>query len=306
MTRLTKRTRHMQRMRALKAEKSLGTAGPVDPIEHNVHWEGLSDSDTESEIELSNAEDSITNEDDDAFKRLLKAAKTQCEPSAHTTTFPYQRGSVQSSRHLRRIGTAAEELRQEAQRHSQSIELFFSSTPAPSSSSQTTQQNRRKAIEDLEKKLKSKTNALEGQCLKRHRAVLALLYSTQSRVDGTTRQMLCKQVAATFNSGKYFGEQLVKWERGWIQDRCIPEGSQGMHAKVSSWFNDEGVQIAVREWCAGQGERKRSSTYIGRLMCSLALIRTVIRYYCLWSRKGYWRPSRVTTRHHDHPQVFGR
>jgi hypothetical protein len=302
MTRLTKRARHLKRMLASRAEKkSLGTAVPVDPIEHDVHWEGLSDSDTESEIELSDTEDTITNEDDDAFKRLLKAAKTRAESSTPITTFPYQRGSVQSSRHLRRIGTAAEELRQAAQSHSQSIGLFFPSTPAPSSPSQTTQQKRRNAIEDLEKKLKSKTNGLEGQCLKRHRAVLALLYSTQSRVDGTTRQMLCKQVAATFNRGKYFGEQLVKWERGWIQDRCIPEGSQGMHAKVSSWFNDEGVQIAVREWCAGQGERKRSSTYIGRLMCSLALIHTVIRYYCLWSRKGYWRPSRVTTCHHDHP-----
>jgi len=304
MARLTKRARHLKRMVASRVEKkSLGTAVPVDPIEHDVHWEGLSDSDTESEIELSDTEDTITNEDDDAFKRLLKAAKTRAESSTPITTFPYQRGSVQPSRHLRRIGTAAEELRQAAQSHSQSIGLFF---PSPSSPSQTTQQNRRNAIEDLEKKLKSKTNGLEGQCLKRHRAVLALLYSTQSRVDGTTRQMLCKQVAATFNRGKYFGEQLVKWERGWIQDRCIPEGSQGMHAKVSSWFNDEAVQIAVREWCAGQGERKRSSTYIGRLMCSLALIHTVIRYYCLWSRKGYWRPSRVTTRHHDHPRVFGR
>ena len=47
----------------------------------------------------------------------------------------------------------------------------------------------------------------------------------------------------------------MEWEGTWIRHRLIPEGKRGCHAKTSSWFND-GVQIAVREWCAGAGESK--------------------------------------------------
>ena len=50
-------------------------------------------------------------------------------------------------------------------------------------------------------------------------------------------------------------------EGTWIQERKISEGKQGCNAKVSSWFNDEGVQMAVREWCAGVGERKFSRNF---------------------------------------------
>jgi hypothetical protein len=48
----------------------------------------------------------------------------------------------------------------------------------------------------------------------------------------------------------------VEWERTWIQERTISEGKQGCFAKTFSWFNDEGVQLAVREWCAGAGDSK--------------------------------------------------
>jgi hypothetical protein len=35
-----------------------------------------------------------------------------------------------------------------------------------------------------------------------------------------------------------------------------PGRETGCYARTFSWANDEGVQIAVREWCAGQGDSK--------------------------------------------------
>ena len=88
--------------------------------------------------------------------------------------------------------------------------------------------------------------------------MLALLYITQSRQGGDTREELSYNVARTFNKGLYFARKVVEWERSWIRERKIPEGKRGYFAKTFSWFNDEGVQIAVREWCAGAGESKFS------------------------------------------------
>ena len=36
----------------------------------------------------------------------------------------------------------------------------------------------------------------------------------------------------------------------WRNERLIPDGRQEHFAKVSSWFNDEKVQLAVREYLA--------------------------------------------------------
>ena len=36
--------------------------------------------------------------------------------------------------------------------------------------------------------------------------------------------------------------------------RNIGEGRKGCYSKTESWLNDEGVQLAVREWLAGATE----------------------------------------------------
>ena len=97
-----------------------------------------------------------------------------------------------------------------------------------------------------------------GQNLTRHRAVLALLYTTKSRRNGETREELSYQVARAFNKGVYFARKIIEWEGMWIRERIIPEGKRGSHPRTFSWFNDEGVQLAVREWCAGAGESECS------------------------------------------------
>ena len=271
MTRTGKGARHIRKLAVAKRQKRnatirttivAATTGTPTYLSfdntHEAHWEGLFESEEESEVEISEPEDNISKEAQNAFEELLNA-----KTSTDTTNFLYQRASSLSKRQQIRYRNAQRELQQAARTQSQPISNFFSSTSSPGtgstnpiSTAETQQEERQEAIKDLEKKLRSKKTALGVQNLTRHRAVLALLYTTQARKEGETREQLSYQVSRSFNKGVYFGRKLVEWEVAWIRHRLIPEGKQGCHAKTSSWFNDAGVQIAVREWCAGAGESR--------------------------------------------------
>ena len=69
---------------------------------------------------------------------------------------------------------------------------------------------RQEAIGDLEKKRRSKKTVLNGQNLIRHRAVLALLMTTQPRREGETREELSYQISRSFGKGVYFARKLVE------------------------------------------------------------------------------------------------
>jgi hypothetical protein len=99
--------------------------------------------------------------------------------------------------------------------------------------------------------LKSRKTALQGQNRTRHEAVLQLMRLTYRRCHRDTREEMALQVAKCFGKGQYFSRKLLQWERAWIRDQHIEEGRQGCFSKVSSWLNDEGVQLAVREYFAG-------------------------------------------------------
>jgi hypothetical protein len=122
----------------------------------------------------------------------------------------------------------------------------------------------KEAIADLEKKLKSKRTFPSGQNLLRHNAVLRFLRLQQSREFGETRIELALMVARCFNRGSYFAKKLISWERLWVSSREIPEGKQGCFQKTQSWFNDESVQLAVREWLSrtGEGINQRSHEWL--------------------------------------------
>ena len=62
------------------------------------------------------------------------------------------------------------------------------------------------------------------------------------------------QTAQSFNRGKYVSESLVTWEQMWIHGKGIPEGRTGCHTKISSLFNDEEVQLFVREFISTKKE----------------------------------------------------
>lgn len=40
-----------------------------------------------------------------------------------------------------------------------------------------------------------------------------------------------------------------------MTDQTIEEGKQGCHIKSQSWFNDKGVQLAVREFISCSGDK---------------------------------------------------
>lgn len=71
---------------------------------------------------------------------------------------------------------------------------------------------------------------------------------------GKTREDMSLVVACCFGKGLYFARKVITWEITWKKDRIIEEGRKGCVSKISSWFNDEGVQLAVWEYLAGAGE----------------------------------------------------
>jgi hypothetical protein len=90
-----------------------------------------------------------------------------------------------------------------------------------------------------------------GQNAQHHQAVLAFLKLQRCRQSSETREDLSLQVARCFGRGRYFARKIVTWERTWIKERVIAEGRKGCYTKTRSWLDDEGVQLAVREWLAG-------------------------------------------------------
>ena len=254
---LNKRAKHLKAAREAKRQRTpepeVEERGSVPFTLLEAHWEGISSDEEESEIEMSEPEDNILGQEQNTFEILLNAEK-----EGHSANFLYQRGSELSDRQQRRIRAAEKDLFKASQAHSQPITKFFApTTPTLNNSPKPdSHQLRQAAIHDLQQKLKSKKSMLEGQNLTRHRAVLQLLNITQMKKDGETREDLSYSVARGFNRGKYFARRIIEWEGIWIRERYIPEGKQGCFAKSFSWYNDEGVQIAVREWCASTGDSK--------------------------------------------------
>ena len=55
-------------------------------------------------------------------------------------------------------------------------------------------------------------------------------------------------VARCYGKGPSFARRIITWEIEWVEGRKITEGRQGCYMKTQSWFKDEGVKQAVREW----------------------------------------------------------
>ena len=67
-------------------------------------------------------------------------------------------------------------------------------------------------------------------------------------------------VARPRGRGSYFARKIIARERSWLRSRDIEEGRKGCYSKTKSWLNDEGVQLAVREWLARATEAVSSAT----------------------------------------------
>ena len=75
-----------------------------------------------------------------------------------------------------------------------------------------------------------------------------------SRREGEAREQMALYVARSHDRGLHFARKIIAWERSWLRSRDIEEGRKGCYSKSKSWLNDEGVQLAVREWLAGAAE----------------------------------------------------
>jgi hypothetical protein len=129
--------------------------------------------------------------------------------------------------------------------------------PTISSDNTTSENHRYQAKKDLEKMLKSKQTQLTNQDRTRHFAVLQFMnYQEQLKENHQreTRAAAALNVARCFSRGTFFSRKLITWERSWIDKGYIPEGRQGCFVKSKSWFNDEGVMLAAREYLSGAGQ----------------------------------------------------
>ena len=130
-----------------------------------------------------------------------------------------------------------------------------SPTPTENREPEYTPEAKLEAIEYLEKTTGWHAEAgASGQNLARHQAVLGFLKIQMSRSKGETREQMALHIARSHGRGSYFARKIIAWECSWLRSRDIEEGRKGCCSKTKSWLNDEGVQLAVREWLAGATE----------------------------------------------------
>jgi hypothetical protein len=69
MGRVNKRARHLRDAREAKKQRRLEETDEDLSIDilHEAHWEGLSDSEEESDVEISEPEDNISDEGNECF-----------------------------------------------------------------------------------------------------------------------------------------------------------------------------------------------------------------------------------------------
>lgn len=237
-----------------------------------AHWEGYADGGNEGAEEKEEEEEECEFTEAEEDKELNESAFNQIMTPRDSTVFDkiqikYQRGSQVSKRTSQRNAKRIQELYTAATGCIPLTSGFLISNSEKTNTAQSIQHSLeekeivsyQKALIDLEKKLKSKRVSVIGQNLTRHHAVLAFLKLQQSRQADETRIEMATTVARCFGRGVYFARKIVVWERTWLQDRQINVGKHGCFSKTSSWLNDEGVQLAVREWLSGSTQAGKIS-----------------------------------------------
>lgn len=178
------------------------------------------------------------------------------------TSFRFQRGSSLHRKTEWAQKRKAKDMAQEAKRHKPLTNWF---KPASASAVITDPLPEKavprkvmleQAVRDMEKYLSSAAaKQLSVQDRKRHDGVLTFMNMQLSRdADGKNKQRidLSKRASEGQGKGKWYAENLRKWEKDWIRHRQIPNGKQGM-TSVKSWVSDEGLASFVREWMAAEG-----------------------------------------------------
>ena len=266
----------------LKDESTEGSWLPGNNTSCHKDFDWEEDSNSEDDVEMTDDDEDVL--DINAFTKLLRAAQDSSNFESHKT--PFLRGFHLPIRQKRRHAQYQRKLASSAHGCQPLIAGFLitnvpipvnlststSSFPPPSPVFPPTNdqshpslvkdicpkaklyQEYLNAIHDLEKKISSKTTNLQGQDLTCHRAVLSFL-KIQIRNPDHTRKKTTRRVAECYGRGFYVSKKIVTWEIQWMTKRCIEEGKQGCHTKSHSWFNDEGVQLAVCECISSSGDK---------------------------------------------------
>ncbi|RPA78671.1 hypothetical protein BJ508DRAFT_349096 [Ascobolus immersus RN42] len=266
-----------------------GNSESPDGPSPSAHWdfsrEDLSEDevDSEEEVEFTDAEEgedtrrkiavsnttslspAIRDMDTDAFTVLMadRIAKSEAMKEKH---FKYQREVNPTERTLQR--KAAEARKIEASiidkvKPQFVIRSFFSTSSPPEEDPDAgknisvSKSDLKASITAINKKIKCRKAGLQlkGQNLFRHEAVKMFLLAQQTRKPTETRLQIARDVVARCcGRGLYFARKVITWEIEWRANRTINEGKKGCFAKTHSWFNDEGVQLHIRDYLAGAGE----------------------------------------------------
>ena len=110
------------------------------------------------------------------------------------------------------------------------------------------------------KKIKEKygDEGLTGAFRQRHEMVLQFLRAQRRKENlGQRRRKVALGIANSHGRGMHTARMIVQWELQWIEAREIPRSQQGGgDGRIVTWFEDEGVLLAVREYIMQTGERK--------------------------------------------------
>ncbi|RPA87789.1 hypothetical protein BJ508DRAFT_357373 [Ascobolus immersus RN42] len=265
---------------------------PSESLQYSIpsaeHWLD-SEEEEESEVEITDSEEEASLEletglagTEEEFRNgyaiLMREITSDVWDKAK---FPYQRGvkvSRQTIHNRKKEAAAKAASMKDTKRRIQSFfppvphsEYSAQSSTKTSTSQPTAPYSERlplpEAIELMEKKLKEKRNGLQGDYLIRHRAVLIFMnfQHTLPTVLPGTRLEYARLAAKAFRHNIYYARKIISWEIQWRRDQKIEEGRKGCHVKTKTWFNDEGVQLAAREFVQNsEGGRKVTAAKLAK------------------------------------------
>lgn len=261
-----------QRKKQRQNEKISSDSSTSDdklPLWH-VHWDGLADDDSdeeerryEEELDLANLEpttqDVNENASSDIKERLMgpkawdniRGPKT-ISGSRQEGPNPSQSTIERHRRHAREMAKAAETI--------QPLSKWFGSQAPVKKDDMNVNAKRERAVEDMNKVLKSKNNGLLGSDLKRHQIVLELMNATLTNKRRRSREDIAVGIAEGYQRGPYLAEIMIRWERSWVETRTISSDGRGRKSALRNWLNDEGTLLAVRDYISKANHSKLNTT----------------------------------------------
>ena len=74
-------------------------------------------------------------------------------------------------------------------------------------------------------------------------------------------------IANSHGRGMHTARMMIQWELQWIEGREISRGQQGGgDGRIVTWFEDEGVLLAAREYIMRTGESKYTYSFLSALL----------------------------------------